>query len=118
MKKTQRALMFFLVFNAFLGLLQATNFSGNDTMSQMAGYMSEGALTVLGGAEMVGLVIMFFVVAFCYFTHLPLDASSFIVFFALMVLGMGGMLPLVIWYTALFITGAIIAWFVIKMIPQ
>lgn len=94
------------------------NFTGNDTVVQFSNYLGEGMLGAMGSYDMVGLVLMLVLVLVCYFAHLPLDASAFLVFFAIMILGLNGLLPPVFFAFALLLTGLVAAWFIYKITGQ
>lgn len=90
------------------------NFTGNDTVVQYSNYIGEGVLTTLGGSTVVGLVILLTLALICYFAHLPLDASAFLFFTAIMFLSLAGLLPASVYVLALFVTALVVAWAVMK----
>jgi hypothetical protein len=90
------------------------NFTGNDTVVQFSNYLGEGVLATLGGSTVVGLVILLVLALICYFAHLPLDASAFLFFTAIMFLSLAGLLPMSVYVMALFVTALVVAWAVMK----
>jgi hypothetical protein len=91
------------------------NFTGNDTAAQLASYISEGLLDSFGDPYLFGLAFLLLVVLFCYFVRLPLDGSAFLLFFAIMVLGLGGLLPMWAFFGALVLSALVLGWFVFKV---
>lgn len=92
------------------------NFSGNDTVVQLSNFVGEGVLATVGSGELVGLIILFVLALVCYFAHLPLDASAFLFFMAIMFLSLIGLLPVGVYLLALLLTGFVLAWAVFKIV--
>jgi hypothetical protein len=92
------------------------NFTGNDTVVQYSNYIGQGVVTVLGSNTVVGLVILLVLALVCYFAHLPLDASAFLFFMAIMFLGLSGLLPASIYILALLLTAFVVSWAVMKLV--
>jgi len=96
--------------------LSVANFTSNDTVVAFSNYIGEGVLNLLGSAHMVGLVLLTVFLTLCYLAHLPLDASALLLFFAVIVLGIAGLLPAIVFFFALIITGLVVAWFLFKAV--
>ena len=94
------------------------NFTGNDTVVQFSNYLGDGVSATLGGPSIVGLVILLVLALVCYFAHLPLDASAFLFFMAIMFLAVSGLLPTTVYLLALMVTGFVLAWFIFRVIGR
>lgn len=91
------------------------NFTSNDTINAFGNYIGTGVYNTLGSNDMVGAVIMLMVVLFCFLTHLPGDASVFLIVLAVMILSGGGFLPLAFFFISLILAALLLAWFLFKV---
>lgn len=92
------------------------NFTGNDTVVQFSNYIGEGVLATIGDATLIGVIILLILALVCYFAHLPLDASAFLFFMAIMFLGLAGLLPISVYLLALILTALVLAWWVFRTV--
>ena len=99
-----------------IGENMVVNFTGNDTVVQFSEYLGEGVLTTIGDLSLIGLIILLVLALVCYFAHLPLDASAFLFFMAIMFLSLIGLLPIGVYLLSLILTGLVLAWWVFKVV--
>ena len=89
--------------------------SSFDSIAFFGGYIGGGMLGMAGSPFMIGAIIMLMVVLFCFLTHLPGDASVFLIVLAVAILGLNGFLPLAFFFLALILGALLVAWFLFKI---